>query len=69
MANELTIIPNSNGGWSTSGQPPGDGRTGRRAASPEVGRADYISAFRACASTVESALAVPWSAWTDDARR
>jgi hypothetical protein len=32
-------------------------------------RDDYISAFRAWTNAVESALAVPWSAWTDDARR
>ena len=42
---------------------------GRRAAFAEAGRADYISAFRAWTNAVESELAVPWSAWTDDARR
>src|SRR5262249_39683272 len=57
------------GGWSPSRQPPGDLRSGRRAASAEAGRADYISAFRAWTNAVESALAVPWSAWTDDASR
>ncbi len=38
-------------------------------ASTEAGRADYISAFRAWTNAVESALVVPWSAWTDDAKR
>ena len=38
MASELMIAPNCDGGWFTSSQPPGDGRTGRRATSPEVGR-------------------------------
>src|SRR5262249_31011386 len=41
----------------------------RLVASAEVGRVAYFRASRACNNAGESALAVPWSACTDAARR